>query len=344
MKMKKVLVLMLVIALAGFVMVGCGGGGGSDTGDGEASDEVITIKFGHTDSDARSNNVAAMEFKDFMEANTDGRVKVEIYPNAQLGDDQELVKGLQLGTVQLYTGAAANLGGVFGEKLDVLDLPFLYDGYENWSKGIYDNGAGEIYNKLLEEYGLYNVTYEYDSARCVNNNVRPIYTVADMKNIKMRCMSSNMYIKIYESMGSNPTPMSFGEVYTGLSQGTIEGQDNPPGLTCDKKFYEVTKYYSLTRHTISPAPVTTSLAFLNSLPDDIRAVFDEGIDTMSKNQREMEYSREQEYIKEINDNGCAVNEVTELDSFREAVKPVYDEWRTIVGDDIIDELIATSGR
>lgn len=337
---------MLVLSLCVF-FAGCGGGSSTGTDSGGAdsgTDEVITIKFAHTDSDARSNNVAALEFKDFMEANTDGRVAVEIYPNAQLGDDQELVKGLQLGTVQLYTGAAANLGGVFGEKLDVLDLPFLYDGYENWVSGIYDKGAGDIYNDLLSEFGLVNVTYEYDSARCVNNNIRPIYTVADMKGIKMRCMSSNMYIKIYEAMGSNPTPMSFGEVYTGLAQGTIEGQDNPPGLTCDKKFYEVTKYYSLTRHTISPAPVTTSIAFLDSLPDDIRAVFDEGIQAMSENQREMEYSREQEYIKEINDNGCAVNEVTEKDGFREAVQPVYDDWREIVGDDVIDALIATSGR
>lgn len=344
MKMKKLFLLILVIALAGIFMVACGGSSTPATEEEANTSEPIIIKFAHTDSDVRSNNVTALKFKEFMEANTDGQVTVEVYPNAQLGDDQELVKGLQLGTVQMYTGAAANLGGVFGEKLDVLDLPFLYDGYKNWSEGIFDNGAGEIYNKLLAEYGLYNVTYMYDSARCVNNNVRPIYKVEDMKDIKMRCMSSNMYIKMYEAMGSNPTPMSFGEVYTGLAQGTIEGQDNPPGLTCDKKFYEVTKYYSLTRHTISPAPVTTSLAFMDSLPSDIKAVFLEGVDTMGKDQRAMEYSKEQDYIKEINDSGCAVNEVTELDGFREAVAPVYDEWRTIVGDDIIDALIATSGR
>lgn len=351
MKAKKILVLMLVLALVGSFTIGCGGnndggGGGGDVvenGGGDSADKAIVMKYAHTDSDVRSNNLAALAFKEFMEANADGKVIVEVYPNEQLGDDQELVKGLQLGTVHFYTGASANLGGVFGEVLDVLDLPFLYDGYDSWYEGIFDNGAGDIYNELLADTGLYNITYMYDSARCVNNNVRPIYKVEDMKNIKMRCMSSNMYISIYEAMGSNPTPMSFGEVYTGLAQGTIEGQDNPPGLTCDKKFYEVTKYYSLTRHTISPAPVTTSMNFLESLPADLYDIVIEGIEKTSADQRVMEYERELEYIKEIDDSGCAVNEISDLDGFREAVKPVYDKWRDIVGDDVVDRLVATSG-
>jgi tripartite ATP-independent transporter DctP family solute receptor len=344
--MKKFLTLMLTVALIGSFTVGCNSGGnGSDVtpgGDaGGAGDEPILIQYAHADSDQRSNNLAGLQFKDFMEANSDGRVKVEVYPNGQLGDDQELIKGVQLGTVQVFTGSAGNVGAVFGEALDVLSLPYLYHDYDSWTEGLMEKGAGEIYNELLEETGLYNITFLYDGARNVNSIVKPIYTVDDMKGLKIRCMATNIFIDMYKGMGANPTPMDFGEVYTGLAQGTIEAQDNPPGLTCDKKFYEVTNYYSLTQHSIPPSVVTTSIAFLDSLPNDIRDLFIEGMNEACADKRQMEYDLELGFIQEISDNDCAVNEVTDIEGFRDAVKPIYDKFRDAVGDDIIDRLIAT---
>jgi tripartite ATP-independent transporter DctP family solute receptor len=352
MSTKRIIVIMLVLALIGSFTIGCGGSGGSDgggagdSGDVGANDgKTITIKYGNSDTESRSNNVTAKKFKEFMEANTDGQVIVEIYPNEQLGDDAEMVKGLQLGTVQIYTGApGGSFGGVFGEKLDLLDLPFLYSDYDNWYEGVFEKGGGDEYAKLLSDNGLYNLTYLYDGARCMSSNVRPIYSVDDLKGVKMRCMSSKIYVAMFDAMGANPTPMSWGEVYTGLAQGTIEGQDNGPAITCDKRIYEVTKYYSLTRHTMPPAPVTTSQAFMDSLPDDIASIFLEGIDILGKEQRALEFELENGYIQEIEDGGCAVNEITDIDSFREAVKPVYDEWRDIVGDDVIDAMLASAGR
>ena len=336
---------MLVLALC-FSLIACGGGstssgGGSGaTGGGDVYSAVW--KYTHTDSDQRTNHAAGLLLADYIAANTDGNVTVELYPNAVLGDDFELIKGLQLGTVELYTGSAANFGGNFGEKCDILDLPYIYDGYDNWVYGLdRPGGGGEIYGKILADNGITLLGLMYDGSRSVSNNIRPINVLADMKGIKVRVMNTKVYLSMHQAMGANPTPMSFGEVYTGLAQGTVEGHDCPPCMTVDKKFYEVTKYYSLTEHTMSPAPFAVSTSWLESLPADIRSIFEAGSEMILAWQRAEEHSLEVDFLKEINDNGCIVNEVPSKEPFKQAVKPVYDDWRDAVGADIVDALIAS---
>lgn len=344
MKRRKVLSLILVVMMAAVFAVGCGARGGGDGG-GASGEEPIVIKIGHSDSETRATNVSALEFKDFMEEKTDGRVTVEVYPNGQLGEDDDIVKGVKLGTCQIFIGTQGSVSSVLGEKYDVLDLPFLYNSYEEWCDGMLSEGGGlDLYNELLEGTGYVALDFAYDGQRSILTTKKPIRSLADMKGLKIRVTPSEMYLSIFKAMGANPTPMAFGEVYTGLTQGTIDGLDHSATVIVDQKFQEPSKYFTLTNHMTSPQPILTSQAFLDSLPQDVHDIFLEGIAKMGERQRELEHSKEAECLQTMKDDGIEVIELNDeqLAEFVKAVQPVYNQWREYSGDEAVDRMLATS--
>ena len=138
MKKQRILALMIALVMLAFTLTGCGTRGSTnESGD----DETITIKIAHTDSGTRSTNVAALEFKEFMESETNGRVTVEVYANGELGDDEDLLKGLQLGTCQIYIGSETTVSGLLGSQYGFVELPYLYENYEAWEKGTFEMGG-----------------------------------------------------------------------------------------------------------------------------------------------------------------------------------------------------------
>lgn len=305
----------------------------------------IVVKLAHTDSDIRSTNVAALQFKKFMEDKTNGQVVVEVYPNGQLGDDDDLVKGIQFNTCQIYIGNLGVIAGQLGPKLDALILPFMYESYEQWIKGMFEKGGLELFNKQLAGTGYTNLDFQYDGMRCILTTGRPIRTLDSMKGLKIRVNNTDLYLTLYKAIGANPTPMAFGEVYTGLTQGAIDGVDHVLGVMVDQKFYEPAKYLTLTRHLMSPLVVLSSERFVNSLPADIKAIFMEGVKMMGETQRGLEYVEEGKCIEIMRENGLEIIELSaeERAKFVEAAKPVYDEWRKSVGNELMDQAFEIAG-
>jgi TRAP-type C4-dicarboxylate transport system substrate-binding protein len=163
-----------------------------------------------------------------------------------------------------------------------------------------------------------------------------------MKGLKIRVMDSDLYVNLLQLFGANPTPMSFTEIYTALSQGTVDGQDNPPSLTYESKFTEVQKYYSLTRHTFSECPIIVNLDWFNGLTDEQKAIVTEGAETWLRDwQRDTAMGLESDYVDKIRDAGVEVNELSPegLQSFKDAVQPMYTEYKDKLGD-VYDELMA----
>jgi TRAP-type C4-dicarboxylate transport system substrate-binding protein len=148
-------------------------------------------------------------------------------------------------------------------------------------------------------------------------------------------MDSDFYVRLFELFGANPTPMSFTEIYTALSQGTVDGQDNPPSLTYESKFAEVQKYYSLTRHVYAECPILANLDWFNGLTDEQKAIITEGVETWLRDwQRETAMGLENEYIEKIRETGTEVNELSSegIQSFKDAAQPIYKEYEEKLGD------------
>ncbi len=305
--------------------------------------KVYKIIIADEDNEERTTNQCALKFKERVEKESNGRLSVELHCNGELGGDQETFEGMQLGTIQMVLCGAAALGN-YDARFGMLDFPFLFDNYEEMTEAV--NGElGELYNSVAEEYGFKVLGWMYDGARSISNNVRPVNSLEDVKGLKMRVMQNDMYISMFKAWGTNPTPMSATEIYTALSQGVIDGQDNPPSMGYSQKYYEVQKYYSWTRHTFQNCLVLTTTAWLDSLPEDLKKIVEEAAADMAAEQRVMEHDNETKLEKLIDESDtCTTNEVADRESFREASAPVYEEMRKKMGSDFVDQVLKAAGK
>lgn len=342
MKMKKVIALILVVTLVLATAAGCARKGEVSAD----SDTPIVIKISNTDTSSRSTNVASEWFKEYMAKETDGKVVVEVYPDGQLGDDPESCKGLLLGTVEIYFGLSGVVGSIVGNKLDVVDLPFLYDSYDAWETGSFEKGGLDIYNDLLEGSGYYCLDFMYNGMKSVVSSKKVYHNTDDLQGYKLRITPTDMNLAVWQALGANPTPMAWGEVYTSLVQGTIDGLDHSLGVFNDYKLYEHAKNVTLTQHQSSPYTVLTSTKFMDSLSEDIKPIFLEGVKQMCEMQRTSEHELEKEYIQNFKDAGATVYDLTkeEKDALYKACSDVYEMQKERTGAEIFKKFLATAGK
>jgi len=277
------------------------------------------------------NNV----FKKEIETKSKGRIKVELYPNGQLGGTREMVEAVQMGNLEMTTPATSVLAG-FEKKIQVLDLPFLFKNKETAFKAL-DGELGKKIATMLEPQGLVVLGYFENGYRHISNNRKPIVTPGDLKNLKIRTMENPMHIAYFKALGANPTPMNFGEVYTALQQKTIDGQENPVAIVYDNKFYEVQKYYSLTGHLFSVTVLLANKDFMDRLPEDLKAIVKNAAKDFCIADRKMVTEQEKGTIKKLVAKGMKINELSEQQKkpFMDAAKPIYKQFENIIGKDLI---------
>ena len=341
--MKKLLVLVILLCCMTFLF-GCTGSdettNTTDTTDTQTNDvseaQKVTLKIGHCEAEDRSTHMALVNFKDRVEAESNGNITVEIYPNASVGDDAEMVAAVALGTLQMTLPATGNMSS-YSEKWGVFDIPFLFKSTEAAFAAV-DGDIGEYLNSLLDGTGMLSLGYTYNGVRCMTNNVRPINEPKDCEGIVFRIMDSEVFRKFFECLGANPTPISFSEVYTALQNGVAEGQENAASLTYAMKFHEVQKYFSNTEHVYSFLPVIVNEEWYNNLDSTNRAIIDTAIPDMITEQREMEVNDNDHYIELLEDAGVEVNYITpeNHEKFVEAVQPLYNEYKEKFGQEIFD--------
>ena len=296
-----------------------------------------TIKVGSIVSDTHPDMLAMKKvFVPEVEEGSGGRIKVELYPNAQLGGDRELCEGVQMGTIQLALPASSALAG-FDKRIQVLDLPYLFTSRETAFEAL-DGILGDKLNEYLLAKGFMNLGYQENGMRHVTNSKRPIRTPADLKGIKIRTMENPMHIAYFKELGANPTPMSWGELYTALQQGTVDAQENPYAMICDGKFYEVQKYVSETGHVFSVTMLITNKKFMESLPDDLRELVKKAAHDFALEQRKTIADMEKSYKEEALKAGMEANELTAADKkpFVDATVKVYEKFEKDLGKEIMD--------
>ena len=329
--MKKVIVALQSLVMV-FAMTACGGGGGSDSG----GDQVTVLKIGHVEAEDRSVHKALLNMKDKIEEQTDGRISVEIYPNAELGGDEELCEQVAQGTIQMALPSTSVITA-YDEKIGILDMPYLFKDAQAAFDAL-DGELGDQIDEWIADSGFVSLGYIYNGPRSTTNNLRPIYTPDDLAGMKMRVMNSPVFITMYETLGANPTPMSFSELYTGLQQNVVDGQENPPTLIYASKFQEVQKYLTMDAHVHNFLPILTNKAWLDSLSDEDRAIVEKCCEEFVTEQRETELKDNEDIVKKLEDEGMEVNYLTEdqQKAFVEKVQPMYDKYKAEWGEEIFD--------
>lgn len=330
-----------IAALLSLVMViglcSCGGGNSSDTE--YTADNPLVFRVSHVEATDSYLHKSCEKFKEYVEDKSEGKIKVEIYPNGELGDYETAIEAVKAGTQQMTCATTSALAS-YDPKLGLMDLPYLFESKEQMEAAVNGGAVEELYTQWLEENGFYNGGIQYDGARGLSNNKKEVKTPSDLKGLKIRVMQSDLYIKLFDAFGANPTPMSFTDLYTGLQQGTVDGQDNSPMLTYVNKFYEVQKYYSTIDTVYAQCVMVCSKDFMDSLPEDIKAILDEGsAECLVKYQRENALAQEEEYLKDLEDAGLKVTRIEDKTEWKEAAQPVYEWMKEEVGEDYVQQMI-----
>ncbi len=299
---------------------------------------VIKIGFVGPDSVQHPYAIGAHLFKQSVEKQSNGRIEVQLFPNGQLGDEKPMVEGMRFGTLE----AAVITNAVIAQiepTFQINDLPFLYSS-EDQAHRVLDGKIGQRLAKNLESKGIVTLGFMEGGFRHMINNVRPVNKPADVKGVKYRVMQNPIYIDMFSALGGNAVPMAWGETFTAVQQGTIDGLELPLGPIDSSKLDEVTKYLSLTNHTYSMIGLLMSQKFLNKLPPDLQAVVRESGKTSVGPQRVAAGANAKTLIGVLEKKGMKVNTVADIAQFRSLMNPVYDKFKTSIGTDLMNEVLA----
>lgn len=325
--MKKILSIILCMMLLSVTLVGCGGDAPEEQA---AIDEPITLRLAHVVNEKDGFHIAAEKFKELVEEKTEGKVLIELFPNATLGDERTLLEGMQMGTVDMgiiTNGPVAN----FLPEMAVFELPFLFSTPDE-AYAVLDGEVGQELLGKLEDVSLKGLAYAERGFRNLTNSQKPVSTPADLDGLKIRVMENPVYIDTFQALGANTVPMAWTEALTALQQKTIDGQENPVNVIYSFKLSETQNYLSMTRHTYAPAIVVMSLEKFNGLSEDIQTIFKESAQEAAEYERQINADSEATQLAEIQEQGMEV--ILDLDTtpFKEAVKPVYEKYGEEFGD------------
>jgi tripartite ATP-independent transporter DctP family solute receptor len=302
-----------------------------------AAGPEYTVRVGSIVSETHPDILAMKDvFVPRVEGESGGRIKVELYPNAQLGGDREMTEAVQLGTLHMAIPASSAMAG-FDKRIQVLDLPYLFTSRETAFEAL-DGELGRKIDEYLLEKGFRNLGYQENGMRHVTNNKKPVRTPEDLRGVKIRTMENPMHIAYFKELGANPTPMSWGELYTALQQGVVDAEENPYAIIADGKFNEVQKYVSETGHVFSVTLLVANKKFIDDLPEDLRAIIVNAAKDCAVAQRKMIADMESGFKEEMISSGMEANELSASDKkpFVDATAAVYSQFEGELGKEIMD--------
>jgi tripartite ATP-independent transporter DctP family solute receptor len=296
----------------------------------------ISLKLGHTGAPNHHYNLTCEKFAEAVKAKSNGEIDIKIFPSDQLGNQRQLVEGAQLGTVDMVLTSDSQLSS-FIESYGVLNLPFLFRDIDHVAKAM-DGPVGEYFSAEAAKKGIVILGYWENGFRHVSNSRRPIEKLEDLKGLKLRTPNSQVTLESFRALGALPTPMSFGEIYSALQLGTVDGQENPIAHILTQKWYEVQKFFSLTSHQHNVEPLCMSKLIFDGLKPEYQKILLEEGKAHSAVSRAMVMDDENGQLEELKTK-IAVNVVPDLKPFQDACKPVYDDARKKYGA-IVDQILA----
>gem|GEM_PF-175457 len=284
---------------------------------------TVTIKIANYYAPEHPVNKALNEkFKPMVEEKTYGEVKVEIYPNNQLGNEQEFVEGVQLGTVEM--AMTGNLWENTIPQFRLMQMPYMFVNYEH-ANAVLNGPIGEIIYKYLEPLKVKVLASFPNGFRVVSNNKKSIKSIDDAKGIKLRVFEGKTIIAEMQALGFSTVVMPISEVFTALQQGVVDGQDNPLATAFFAGWYDVQKYVAITNHMYSPGYIVINDGVWNKLSVNAQKAIEEASDVTAKEIMDSVKKQQDEIVKTITEKGVEVT-YPDLKPFIERVKPIVDEY------------------
>jgi len=285
----------------------------------------------------------AQKFADLVGQKSGGKIKVTLFANAVLGGDTQNLSAVRGGTLDFASMATGLLAGI-DKQFMVFDFPFLFDSPQE-AYGLADGPVGTRLQAGLAAHGIVGLGIWDLGFRNMTNSKRPIARHEDLQGLKLRVIASPIYLDMFNTLGANPVPMTFGEVYGALESKAIDGQDNPVGVIESAKFAEVQKFLSLTRHVYTGMPVLMSKKTWDGMSEAERKIITDAANEAKQEERRIAQAKEAESITNLRKT-MQVNEVApaELARLRQKVQPVVEKFAKEVGEPLMAQVNAELAR
>lgn len=290
----------------------------------------VSLRLAHVVNEQDGFHIAAVKFQELVQERTDGKVTVEIFPNASLGDERTLLEGMQIGTVDMgviTNGPVAN----FVEQMAVFELPFLFASPQQ-AYEILDGPIGQDLLDELANVNLKGLAYAERGFRNLTNSVRAVNTPDDIDGLRVRVMENPVYTDTFRELGANAVPMAWTEALTAMQQGTIDGQENPVNVIHSFKLNETQSHMSLTRHTYAPAIFVMGMPSWNKLPEEARTIMVQAAREAAAHERQVNANMETQQLEELRAAGMTINENPDIAAFQAAIAPVYEKYGAQFGE------------
>ncbi len=308
------------------LLAGCGSG-----------EDVVVLKAALSQNPSEPQVRAVELFADQVWEGTEGRVRVQVYPNNQLGNQRDVVEGLQMGSVEL-----ANIASVmasFVPETNLFELPFLFDGPGHFDR-VMDSEIGQSLAPAFEAKGLHLLGYFDVGERHIMTTDRPVEGLDDLAGLKIRTMENRLHLATFKAFGANPLPMAYGELYTALEQGVIDGAEAADPNYFAKRFYEPAPFWSRVGWIRLIEYVVMSRSFYDGLTAEDRRAIDRAARVMISNERSWYRAEADSALERLREAGVTII-TPDRGPFRDAARSLYEEWADRVGGiEIIETILA----
>ena len=322
--MKKVIALVLAAVLCAAMLAGCGSSAPAASGSASSDApkyEKLTLTMAVNGTDTQVDSRVANHFKELVEAETDGAITIEVFPNDQLagGSSSKGVEMVADGSTDIAAYATVALS-VLDPKLGIALVPWTFSSYTQ-AREIIDATGLDFYNSVLNEYGLTAVGSFHNGFRQLSNNVRPVTTPDDLKGLKIRVPGGEIYMNFFKEFGADPTNMNWGEVFTALQQGTIDGQENGVSVTSTSGVLEVQDYVTIWNYSYENDLIVFNSALWDTLSADTQAMLTEKAVEACNWGRDIVEAEHDQLIEDFRAKGVQVDVLTEeqIDAFKSRV-------------------------
>ena len=291
-----------------------------------AKESKMVLRYAENQPQDYPTTQAAYKFAEMVEQKTNGRIHIDVYYGAQLGDEKSVIEQLQFGAID-FTRVSISPLSEFDKSLNVLQLPYLYkDAAQMWR--VLDGELGEKFLSNVSSSNLIGLSWFDAGARNFYNSKRPVTKLADLKGLKIRVQESQLMMGMVAAVGANATPMAYGEVYSALQTGVIDGAENNWPSYESTSHYEVSKYYVLDEHTRVPEMQMISKKTWEKLSPEDQKIIKECALESAKIERELWAAKEKASEEKVKAGGAVITELEpgEKEKFQAAMAPLYAQF------------------
>ncbi len=308
-------------------------------GGGSEKEAKVVVKLSDQVNEQNPHYLADDYFAKTLAEKSGGSIEVKVFPNSQLGNAREGLEGVLSGTLEMVKVTAAELS-TYSPKFSIFSLPYVFTSKTEVFAAL-DGKVGDILKQELANKGFKLVAFYDTGFRSIFNGKRPINSIADLKGLKIRVINDPIMIETVNTLGALATPLAYGELYMALKQGVVDGAEQPPVALYTMKFFEVSKYFSMTNHFYDLNLVVMSKAYYEKLSAAQQKAIDEAGKAVQDYERKLWGDYEKDVVGKIEAAGMPVNEL-DLAPFKTAVSAIIEKNKARVGADIIDAALSYS--